>query len=695
MGKLYLYEWKKLFRQRSFLLFTLVLLFGNLVTLFQYEKHNDYYTYFYQLKQDWQKYTNGDDTVSNAEYYQYYMEEAESYVSSYEGFLKQIPRQAENLKKTGNYQKHDTYLYRNLVKTVSDYEGLSSEGIKADSSIGIKELASYNYGIYFQLIFLFVLSYFLISAERKKGLFLLTKGTKKGHSPLAGAKLLVMVSASVLYGTLQECGVFSLLGYFYGYGDTTRKIQSVSLFRDCSVSFTVAQAMMALFVVRMLIGILVALLIFSLTISFRREGAALLVYVAVIGVEMFLDSRIQISSSLNIAKCVNVFFSWNMQNIFGTYVNLNLLGYPIGKSMVTLAVGCILACVLVFAGLYRFSSSCQISSGNLLEEIQEKVAKRTSFIWHHTSVYLFEFRKIFFQQKRGYLFLALFIWCVLCVRETMEPVRYDSPAEGEYHKILSQISGSVTEESLDYIANQREELDAIYEQLGTLSNQSGQNAEFDRKMLSYEAELRDEGVSLVEGQRDLLMGKEGDIYEKFWVDEKSYIAIFRDYKYDLTLFFIGAVALVLWMSEIEAADDRKGLYPLLYTTKVGKKQILKKKKQVCMTGMCWCMICTLVPQVLRYCKIDHLKNAGQKMKDFTMLGLDTSISLGMFMLFLILVKAAFFIFVCGLLLILVRKVHNTAVVLGAGVGCIGLVVLLLWYFNMDLTIFFLKMFSLR
>lgn len=63
MGKLYLYEWKKLFRQRSFLLFTVVLLLGNLLLLFQYEKRTDVYTLFYRQKQDWQKYSEKNEMV--------------------------------------------------------------------------------------------------------------------------------------------------------------------------------------------------------------------------------------------------------------------------------------------------------------------------------------------------------------------------------------------------------------------------------------------------------------------------------------------------------------------------------------------------------------------------------------------------------------------------------------------------------
>lgn len=522
----------------------------------------------------------------------------------------------------------------------------------------------------------------------------MTKGTKKGYLPLAAAKLLMMISASILFSVLQECEAFSFLGGLYGYGELTRKIQSVSIFRDCTVSITVLQAMLFLFVIRMLIGTLCAVFFFFLTVSLRKEGIALFICAGVIGLEMLFDHKIPISSSLNAAKCINVFFSWSMKNVFGTYLNLNVFGYPVDKSMVALGVGSVFTCGFLVVGLHQFASNCQISSGNFIEEIREKIVKKTSFQWQHTFLYLFEFRKVFIQQKWGYLCLLLLIWCLVCTKDTLEPSFYDNPAEGEYHRILSQISGPVTKESLSYIESQRKELDSMYEELEELSNQSGEQAELKINLLFHEVEIRAEGIGLVEEQRDLLLEKSGKVFDKFWIDEKKYLSVFYDYAYDLTAFFIGIAALVLWMSEMEALDLRKGSYSLLYTTKAGKGKIQGKKKQVGVTGMLYCMLCTLFPQILRYLKIDYFKNAGQKLSDFTMLELNTTISLGGFMLLVFLIKLAFFMISFWVLIILIRKIQNVAIVIGAGVGCVGLGVLLLWYFHVDVTIFFLKMASL-
>lgn len=687
-GKLYLFEWKKLLRQRSFLLFTLLLLLGNLFVIYQYEKQGDTYKYYYQLKENWQRFSEGDTSVADAEYYQAMTEEQENYIASYGDYLKQIPEQAESLKKTANYQRHDTYLYRDLIKTVSDYSELSPAGMKAESDVGVREYASYNYGIYFQIIFSFVLSYFVISSERKKGLFLLTKGTKRGHVPLAASKLFTMASADLLYGILQEAGTYLLFGYFYGYGDMTRKIQTVPMFRNCSLSLNIAQAMIILLAVRLLIGLFCALLMFSLSISFRREGVAMLAYAAVVALEMFLCGKIEISSSFNIAKCVNIFFPWDMSQLFGVYLNLNIFGYPVSKSLAVLTAGMLLACVLACAGLYRFSASCQISSGSLLEKLREKITAKMSFQWHHVSVYYFELHKVFLQQKRGYVLLLLLVWCVFCVRDTFQPVYYSNPDEGEYHRILSEISGRVTDESLEYIEEQRRELEALYEQLAALDA----DAVDAKEMLRHEAEMREGGVSMVEEQRDSLLQKKGDIHDKFWIDEKNYMSTFYDYKYDLIAFFAGAAALVLWVSEIEASDERKGLYPLLAATKTGKRKIQRKKAQTALTGMLWCVLCVLLPQFLRYLRIDHFENAEQALSDFTMTAFSSGLSVGAFIVLLMLAKAAVFVILCVLLLALVRRVHNTAIILGAGVGCVGLTVLLMWYFGRDLTVIGLGLF---
>ena len=154
------------------------------------------------------------------------------------------------------------------------------------------------------------------------------------------------------------------------------------------------------------------------------------------------------------------------------------------------------------------------------------------------------------------------------------------------------------------------EINAMYKEVEALANDTEEFAEIKSDALHHQISIREDGLAQVEEQRDVLQEKAGNMYEKYWVDEKNYISLFQDYKYDLCVFFIGSIVLVLWICDMEASDNRKELYPLLCTTKTGKKQIQRKKKQVCITGMLYCMLCMLIPQFLRYYKIDHFENIG-------------------------------------------------------------------------------------
>lgn len=693
MWKLYNYEWKKLVKQRAFLGFVLVLLLGNLLFLFQYERQKDVYEYCYLHKTEWQKFCKDDKDVVQAEVYTALKEREEQYVASYKEFLEQIPQQAEILKKTTNYQNTDTFLYHNLEKTVTDYASLGEIELKADPSIAVKELATYDYGIYFQFIFLFVLSYFMISAERKQGLFLLSKGTKQGHLPLVVAKLGTMLSASVVFCLLQEIGSIFFMGHFYGYGDLGRNIQSVSIFRDCTLSISVLQALAGMVVIRITISIFCTLLIACLTIVFRKEGIARMFYVAIIVAQWYLNQVIELSGSLQGMKCINVFFVWNMKNVFGIYQNLNIGGYPVGKNVIAGIVMILLSVLFICIALYRFSLGCQMSSGSLFEEIRERIARRTSFIWHHTSVYFFEFRKVFFQQKKGILFVLLLVWCVCSVKNAGRTCYYADPAINEYHRILAEISGPVTEESLFYIDEQRAEIDDMYKELDSLKNATDQNAELKKNALMHEIQLRADGVTLVEEQRDSLLEKDGSVYDKYWVDEKKYIELFYDYQYELLAFFIAMVALVIWMSNLEAADEQKGLHKILYTTKGGKTRIQKEKVLVGFSGLFWFTICQLLPQIVRYAKVEQFQGIRQQLCNFTSVEYVSTVTVGGLLLATLLGKILVCFAVGILLLLLVRKVSNTAIVIGIGVGILGLFSLLFAFLRLDVTILILQTLS--
>ena len=92
---------------------------------------------------------------------------------SYQQFLGQIPEQTKAFLLQKEYRAKNTFLYRNLMKTESDYASLTGEGFKEDDYSSLNRYAAYPYHLLFVILFALISAYYLIPAERRGGKFLL------------------------------------------------------------------------------------------------------------------------------------------------------------------------------------------------------------------------------------------------------------------------------------------------------------------------------------------------------------------------------------------------------------------------------------------------------------------------------------------------------------------------------------------
>ena len=104
---------------------------------------------------------------------------------------------------------------------------------------------------------------FLLTQKRRSGLMLLLRPTKKGHGALYLRKFAVM-TAAVLLGFLLICGVdLAIAVHLFGIGDLSRPIQSAYGFQDCLIPLTVLGYLMTYFARKLLWGLAVCMLFFT------------------------------------------------------------------------------------------------------------------------------------------------------------------------------------------------------------------------------------------------------------------------------------------------------------------------------------------------------------------------------------------------------------------------------------------------
>ena len=683
------YELVKLGKKKLFLLLAFLLAAVNLLTLYTYEKNTGRFFYACRQRENYEAYLNGDETADIDDFYKQDKEAQEAYIKSYPVFIDGMEERADRLKSTSLYKGQDSYAHRNLVKTCGDFASFSSAALKADNCFRIRAMAGYTGSIVFALVYLAVLAYYVLFFERDMDLLLLLKGSRKGHTPLAAAKLSAMVIAAFFYTVLTEGSTLLLLGRMYGYGDLQRAIQSVSLFRNCIYTLTVGETLFLAVLIRAVAAVFFACALFCIGMLFKNEFTAAGLAGGLLGVAYFFSRVFSINGSLSGVKCVNPFYCWDIQQVLGEYHNLNILGYPVGKNMgtgVTAVLSVFLCCSM---GIWAFNKTCQIRAEGRLEVFWQWLRSRTGFLERHLSLLYYEFYKMLVQQKKGIVLALLLIWGIYEINNVFGQQYYATALEASYHYYAGQLQGPVTEETFSFMEKEGERLSRIREEIGELGN-SGED-DMKRTILMADLERYEDAFEKVQDQLGQLKEKPGNISGKYLVDEMAYEDLWGNTGTDIALWFVGAAVVFYFISGIYTLDEKKKMHPLLRSMWNGRGR-LNRSRNICAiicTGIVF--IIMELPLFLRYVRIDHFSVAAQKLCDFTDVAFSGNLPLGFMVACVFLLKAISFFVVCLAGLKFSKTVKNELPAMLAGIGCAGIVAMVSYHFGWDINMLLIKL----
>ncbi len=675
------FEWVKLVKKKLFLLIGFLLCAGNLLTFYTYERSTPAYHYIYEQKEQYQAYLAGDGEADTDGYYRQDLEEQERYIDSYAVFIGEMQTRADRMMGTAIYAEPESYVYRNLVKSCGDFAPFDGIVLHTDNGFGLRALAGYRDGVVFVLIFLAVLSYYVLFYERDMNLLLLLKGSRNGHLPLAAAKLGMMVSAAVLYTLLQEGIALLFLGRLYGYGNPGRAIQSVSLFRNCAYALTVSGALLAILLIRMGIAAVLACLFFGLGMIFKSAPFVLLISGAGLLAEYMFSRIFSISGTFGGLKCVNPFYCWNMQGVLGEYYNLNVFGYPAGKNPCAAAAAVLIVFLSASGGLFAFCKTCQVKKEGRLERLMQRVRGFASHVNRRLSLLYYEYDKMLFQQKKGIVLLVLLLWCVSESFGIWNAVHYGTAKAASYHYYINRLGGPVTEDKLLFIGQERAFFDEVRGEAGSVLSEEDRLRHQER---IARAEMMEAGFCMVENQLEILRENPGSLEEKFFLDEVFYEELWMDTGYDLIIWFAGTAVLLYLIGGIFTMDEKKNMRFLIRSTRLGRERIDRSRNLCAFLCAGMVFVLTEFPLFLRYYKIDHFSTAAQKVSDITTGYFSSGVSLGMMILLLFLLKALSYMAACYVGLRISRAVKSEMPAMLAGIGIVGVITVMLYHFKEDL-----------
>ena len=650
------YEIKKLFKNRLYLVLAALLLLGNLL-----------------LASETDRLKNVERVTNEAD------------VQKYERFLEQVPEQAERLRRQPLYRGTETFRRRSLDKAVEDYATLfGMVEIRPGDYTALSGYSLYSYGILFALVFVCLTLWHGIAAERRRGLFLILKCTRRGHCPLALSKLVSALVLSVLFVLLEEVSVLALLFVRHGSMDFGASVQSLTVFRDCALPVSAGGAIALTILFRLSVIAFAVLLMGGLLLAVRQDAIAVLLFAGFVIAEFVIRRAVPSSSAANHLTVLNIFYLTDMRLLLGDYLNLDFFGWPVGQ---LLAGGLVWLFGLIPAaiGVFCFARRCQAGTAWIFERLVLAVRRRLRFLWHDTGVAFFEARKLFLHQKRWLLLAVLVLYVVMAVGNAMEPLRFTKLEDVSYHQLMGEISGPVTGRTETYLEGKQKELDVLYEQA------NASTSEGEQMVLMAEISALEGGLSKVNGQLAWLEYAGGGAMGKCLVNELAYQAKLSDYAGSILAFLAGGAAITIFCCSMDSYDRDKRMDGLLASTRAGKRGVKKGKRLVASIFALAAVLGTCIPEIIGWVRIDGFVNLGADLSLSQQPFFQANCTLGVLLGLVLLIRMAAYLLLTLIIFKFTSVLRQGMLVLGASLLVLGVPVLILFLAKQNIPMLLLEL----
>lgn len=372
-------------------------------------------------------------------------------VAAYPEFLADIQAKTNQLAGISIFQNDSTgYDMRNIELTAAVYAGMEGTVIDYYPQKGLYTALSYPFTDLLLLAAMLLLALLLVRQERDSGLLCLVRSQPAGRLKTALAKLAafalsLLAVLALLYGVnLLWCGAT------YGLGPLDRSIQSVPALMRCTMSIAVAEYLVRFLLAKWAGAFVMGLWVMLAALAARRTAAgwvgALALPLAMYGIR----AAIPATSRLNVIKYANLVSLMQTNELLGNYRNLFWFGWPVGLPLVEWTAA------VVYGGLLLTGFCLLFARGQLLPTAKRgfvlfaRRARRT----RPTTVFRAEGRKLFVTGGAALFlvaFLAFGVWQGVTVQS------YIDPQEICYAFYMKPLSGPYTQESVDFLLEEREE----------------------------------------------------------------------------------------------------------------------------------------------------------------------------------------------------------------------------------------------
>ena len=243
-------------------------------------------------------------------------------IFSYEEYLEEIDKKAEDLTIMERFSKNGAYVAENAKKTRDTYlklKGLMPKPVDPSGIICITDIGVTDYILVF---IIFILAVSIVFQEKDHNQFQLLRTMKNGRSGLMISKIMVMIVSIVIMTVILYGTNFVIAGVNFGLPDFNRPIQSLYLYRSSPVNLNVGGLLLSYIMIKIPGNILVGMLFLVICAVFDRIVYVFMIGAGLVFTEVLFYTKIPETHYLTCLKYINIVYGIKTKDMLSDYKNI-------------------------------------------------------------------------------------------------------------------------------------------------------------------------------------------------------------------------------------------------------------------------------------------------------------------------------------------------------------------------------------
>lgn len=377
----------------------------------------------------------------------------------YEEYLVEIELTKKRYEALGSLVDRDNYVYRNLMKSATLYEGLRPIELVLEQSAGVTMATGSDVTDFlaFALFLFFGINVWL--KEKEQGMLGVIRTAKNGRARLALTKIVTLVMVCVSCSALLYISNMVIAEKYYGLGDLSRSIVTVDEYRGTLWRISVKDFLTYNLAFKLVTFVWLALFMSIICVGVAGSMAAFGTIAFMCAGSYALYTKIPALSAWAVFKYLNPFGIIKTELIFQEFRGINIFGWPFDYRKcvaVMLVTGFILFAFVTVRLFVRMPVMSVNYFAKLTGRVQAVFIKARRRLECHVSITGHEFHRIFVS---GGIILVVLVALVIQVSSNKAyTVGYSSLSEYFERYYLEELSGAVTDEKVAFIASEEERL---------------------------------------------------------------------------------------------------------------------------------------------------------------------------------------------------------------------------------------------